>query len=158
MDNFFYTMNFTVSNLLLYGFLLLYSHICVGKPRKGWALATGFNIFLIDLIFAIIPWVLYGDASCWIIQTHRNGFTALHWCIFLLFFLTGFPQEKLLTRFFLATMSFLFILLGDTIQIIAMAAIDNLAGTNVYSIGCNYENWHLWYRTFLILPELLRKH
>ena len=52
-------------------------------------------------------------------------------------------------------MSFLFIFLGDTIQIIAMAAIDNLAGTNVYSIGCNYENWHLWYRTFLILPELL---
>ena len=155
MDNFFYTMNFTVSNLLLYGFLLLYSHICVGKPRKGWALATGLIILLIDLIFAIIPWVLYGDASCWIIQTHRNGFTALHWCIFLLFFLTGFPQEKLLTRFFLATMSFLFILLGDTIQIIAMAAIDNLAGTNVYSIGCNYENWHLWYRTFLILPELL---
>lgn len=158
MDNFFYTMNFTVSNLLLYGFLLLYSHICVGKPRKGWALATGLIIFLIDLIFAIIPWVLYGDASYWIIQTHRNGFTALHWCIFLLFFLTGFPQEKLLTRFFLATMSFLFILLGDTIQIIAMAAIDNLAGTNVYSIGSNYENWHLWYRTFLILPELLRKH
>ena len=155
MDNFFYTMNFTVSNLLLYGFLLLYSHICVGKPRKGWALATGLIILLIDLIFAIIPWVLYGDASCWIIQTHRNGFTALHWCIFLLFFLTGFPQEKLLTRFFLATMSFLFIFLGDTIQIIAMAAIDNLAGTNVYSIGCNYENWHLWYRTFLILPELL---
>ena len=99
MDNFFYTMNFTVSNLLLYGFLLLYSHICVGKPRKGWALATGLIILLIDLIFAIIPWVLYGDASCWIIQTHRNGFTALHWCIFLLFFLTGFPQEKLLTRF-----------------------------------------------------------
>ena len=155
MDNFFYTMNFTVSNLLLYGFLLLYSHICVGKPRKGWALATGLIILLIDLIFAIIPWVLYEDASCWIIQTHRNGFTALHWCIFLLFFLTGFPQEKLLTRFFLATMSFLFILLGDTIQIIAIAAIDNLAGTNVYSIGSNYENWHLWYRTFLILPELL---
>ena len=155
MDNFFYTMNFTVSNLLLYGFLLLYSHICVGKPRKGWALATGLIIFLIDLIFAIIPWVLYGDASCWIIQTHRNGFTALHWCIFLLFFLTGFPQEKLLTRFFLTTMSFLFIFLGDTIQIIAMAIIDNLAGTNVYSIISNYENWHLWYRTFLILPELL---
>ncbi|MFR4393996.1 MAG: ATP-binding protein [Ruminococcus callidus] len=155
MDNFFYTMNFTVSNLLLYGFLLLYSHICVGKPRKGWALATGLIILLIDLIFAIIPWVLYGDASCWIIQTHRNGFTALHWCIFLLFFLTGFPQEKLLTRFFLATMSFLFIFLGDTIQIIAIAAIDNLAGTNVCSIGSNYENWHLWYRTFLILPELL---
>ena len=59
MDNFFYTMNFTVSNLLLYGFLLLYSHICVGKPRKGWALATGLIILLIDLIFAIIPWVLY---------------------------------------------------------------------------------------------------
>ena len=58
MDNFFYTMNFTVSNLLLYGFLLLYSHICVGKPRKGWALATGLIILLIDLIFAIIPWVL----------------------------------------------------------------------------------------------------
>ena len=155
MDNFFYTMNFTVSNLLLYGFLLLYSSSCVGKPRKGWALATGLIILLIDLIFAIIPWVLYGDASCWIIQTHRNGFTALHWCILLLFFLTGFPQEKLLTRFFLATMSFLFIFLGDTIQIIAMAAIDNLAGTNVYSIVSNYENWHLWYRTFLILPELL---
>ena len=155
MDNFFYTMNFTVSNLLLYGFLLLYSSSCVGKPRKGWALATGLIILLIDLIFAIIPWVLYGDASCWIIQTHRNGFTALHWCIFLLFFLTGFPQEKLQTRFFLTTMSFLFIFLGDTIQIIAMAAIDNLAGTNVYSIVSNYENWHLWYRTFLILPELL---
>ena len=93
MDNFFYTMNFTVSNLLLYGFLLLYSHICVGKPRKGWALATGLIILLIDLIFAIIPWVLYEDASCWIIQTHRNGFTALHWCIFLLFFLISHKKH-----------------------------------------------------------------
>ena len=35
MDNFFYTMNFTVSNLLLYGFLLLYSTSVWESPEKA---------------------------------------------------------------------------------------------------------------------------
>lgn len=74
MANFFYTFNFTISVMLIYLFMLLFTRVTMGKAKIAATVWNGIITFATSLAFCLIPWMLYGDASYWILH-NTNNFT-----------------------------------------------------------------------------------
>ena len=94
MANFFYTFNFTISVMLIYLFMLLFTRVTMGKAKIAATVWNGIITFATSLAFCLIPWMLYGDASYWILHKHEQLYTLLHWSIFFVFYLTAYPKES----------------------------------------------------------------
>jgi len=77
MANIFYTFNFTVSVMLIYLFMLLFTRVTMGKAKIAATVWNGIITFATSLTFCLIPWMLYGDASYWILHKHEQLYTLL---------------------------------------------------------------------------------
>ena len=155
MANIFYTFNFTVSVMLIYLFMLLFTRVTMGKAKIAATVWNGIITFATSLTFCLIPWMLYGDASYWILHKHEQLYTLLHWSIFFVFYLTAYPKESILIRCFNAVVNFIIFAAADISVVLLAGAVDAVFGIHYAEVIASTERWSKWYNLFTTMPVVL---
>lgn len=155
MANFFYTFNFTISVMLIYLFMLLFTRVTMGKAKIAATVWNGIITFATSLAFCLIPWMLYGDASYWILHKHEQLYTLLHWSIFFVFYLTAYPKESILIRCFNAVVNFIIFAAADISVVLLAGAVDAVFGIHYAEVIASTERWSKWYNLFTTMPVVL---
>ncbi|MFR4476361.1 MAG: hypothetical protein ACLT3Y_03555 [Ruminococcus callidus] len=52
--------------------MLLFTRVTMGKAKIAATVWNGIITFATSLTFCLIPWMLYGDASYWILHKHEQ--------------------------------------------------------------------------------------
>lgn len=155
MANFFYTFNFTISVMLIYLFMLLFTRVTMGKAKIAATVWNGIITFATSLAFCLIPWILYGDASYWILHKHEQLYTLLHWSIFFVFYLTAYPKGSILIRCFNAVVNFIIFAAADISVILLAGAVDAVFGIHYAEVIASTGRWSKWYNLFTTMPVVL---